>query len=189
MKKLLLFLFVGLIAALFSYQIFASSSHATNAEGFHDYLIPVKASILFFEKKATFFLETKEAIPQKIDEKVGWIAGIDSDANPATGGKWPKIGADYVITVFYQAGKWSGSIKNIKTQKSVDFNPELMLAKNKVDFSVPLSELANKTEFNWQIAIVSGENKKALPDLLVASKKNQKEGGNYQDYMDKNMKM
>ncbi len=175
-----------MVLGLAGYQLAAPRVAA--ADEFKDYLIPAKLNTMFFEKKVTIFLNTKAALPAKIDNNSGWMVGFDTDSNKDTGGKWPKIGADYILSVLNQNGKWAASIKNVKTGASRNIDGEVMVDKNKVDFSIPLSELENKTAFDWQIAVVSGDNRKALPDLFHADAKSQK-GGNYNDYMNSTMKM
>ncbi len=185
-KRFLALSFLGIMAlGALGYQV--ASPQVAAAEAFRDYLIPAKLNTLFFAKKVTILLTTKAALPAKLEENSGWMVGIDTDTNPATGGKWPKIGADYIVSVINQNGKWNTTVKNVKTGASRAFNSEIMVDQNKVDFSIPLAELENKTVFDWQIAVVSGENRKALPELLKANGKEQK-GGNYDDYM-KDMKM
>ncbi len=187
MKKRLVILFMIGFAILSSAYLAVSKPPAGAAAEFKDYLIPVKQSTMFFEKKVTMMLITKAELPARIDENSGWMAGIDIDSNQATGGKWPKIGADYILTVVSRNGQWAASVKNVKTGVSKNIDGEVMVAGNKVDFSIPLSELENRTEFKWQIAVVSGDNRKALPDLMTAAKQGQKDA-NYDDYM-KGMKM
>jgi hypothetical protein len=184
-KGLILSVIVGAIVLSSAYQIFASDA-AKNGEGFYEYLIPDKMSTMFFKDKVTFMLSTKADVPQKVDDKTGWMVGIDIDSNQNTGGKWPKVGADYILSIINQGGKWNASLKNVKTGASKNINGEVMAEKNKVDFSVPLSELEMKTAFNWQLAAVSGDNRKALPDLIKATKEGQKEDENYDQAM-KNM--
>ncbi len=185
MKKTLLLFTIGSMAVLgFSLLAFAESMTG----GFKDYLIPGKMNTMFFEKKVTVFLTTKMDLPAKLDDTAGWMVGLDTDMNKETGGKWPKIGADYIVSVINRNGKWQASVKNVKTGVSHAINGEVMVEKNKVDFSIPLSELENKTDFRWQIAVVSGEDQKALPDVMTASKKNQKGDASYDDTM-KSMKM
>ncbi len=185
MKKGLGLVTIGSLVVLgFSLLAFAESMTA----GFKDYLIPQKMSTTFYEKKVTIFLTTKRAVPAKVDDKAGWMVGLDTDMNKETGGKWPQIGADYILSVINQNGKWETTLKNVKTGASHAINGEVMVDKDMVDFSIPFNELENKTDFNWQIAVVSGDNRKALPDVLTASKKNQKSNESYDDAM-KKMKM
>ncbi|TCL59717.1 hypothetical protein EDC14_103810 [Hydrogenispora ethanolica] len=158
------------------------------AANFPDYLIPAKLNTMFFEKKVTIVLNTKAPVPATIAANSGWMVGFDTDSNKNTGGKWPQIGADYILSVINRDGKWAVSIKNVKTGATRNIDGEVMVDKNNVDFSVPLSELENKTVFDWQIAVVSGDDRKALPERFRADAKSQK-GGNYDDYMKDTMKM
>lgn len=187
MRVILVSLAGALFLGLVGYRLVSSQVSASAAD-FPAYLIPTKMDALFFEKKVTVFLTTKAVLPGKPGENSGWMVGLDTDSNRETGGKWPKIGADYILSVINQAGKWNVSLKNVKTGNSRSINGEVMVEKNKVDFSIPLNELENKTVFVWQIAVVNGEKKEALPEVRQADQKEQK-AANYDDYMNKNMKM
>lgn len=109
-------------------------------------------------------ITTKANIPKDSIGEAGWAVGIDLDAKRGTGVRWSRIGSDMTILIEYRNNRWEASYETQYNKTPVRIYRPVRIRRNQMELPIPLALLGYPGSFQWQLAVVKGNERYEVND-------------------------
>lgn len=111
-------------------------------------------------------VSNKDGIIKNTNNFVQLVFGIDLDGKKQTGEEWPQLGAEILLVVNNNAGRWSSSLKELATGKTIPLE-KTQIDQKRIIIELPLSFLNYPTMLRTQLALSNGNEKYVFKELAL----------------------